>query len=94
VRVMDLADNLVRSPSSLSRQLNRMEEEELLRRDRGRPDDQRVVVIVLTREGRDLWRRANTTYLRVLKRNFLSKLTDTDVAGVQRALSKVIDAID
>jgi len=94
VRVMDLADNLVRSPSSLSRQLNRMEEEELLRRDRGRPDDQRVVVIVLTREGRELWRRANTTYLRVLKRNFLSKLTDTDVAGVQRALSKVIDAID
>jgi len=94
VRVMDLADNLVRSPSSLSRQLNRMEEEELLRRDRGRPDDQRVVVIVLTREGRDLWRRANTTYLRVLKRNFLSKLTETDVASVQRALSKVIDAID
>jgi len=92
VRVMDLADNLVRSPSSLSRQLNRMEEEELLRRDRGRPDDQRVVVIVLTREGRDLWRRANTTYLRVLKRNFLSKLTDTDVASVQRALSKVVDA--
>jgi len=94
VRVMDLADNLVRSPSSLSRQLNRMEEEELLRRDRGRPDDQRVVVIVLTREGRDLWRRANTTYLRVLKRHFLSKLTETDVASVQRALSKVIDAID
>ena len=94
VRVMDLADNLVRSPSSLSRQLNRMEEEELLRRDRGRPDDQRVVVIVLTREGRELWRRANTTYLRVLKRNFLSKLTETDVASVQRALSKVIDAID
>ena len=94
VRVMDLADNLVRSPSSLSRQLNRMEEEELLRRDRGRPDDQRVVVVVLTREGRDLWRRANTTYLRVLKRNFLSKLTETDVASVQRALSKVIDAID
>lgn len=94
VRVMDLADNLVRSPSSLSRQLNRMEEEELLRRDRGRPDDQRVVVIALTREGRDLWRRANTTYLRVLKRNFLSKLTETDVAGVQRALSKVIDTID
>lgn len=94
VRVMDLADNLVRSPSSLSRQLNRMEDEELLRRDRGRPDDQRVVVVVLTREGRDLWRRANTTYLRVLKRHFLSKLTETDVAGVQRALSKVIDAID
>jgi len=94
VRVMDLAENLVRSPSSLSRQLNRMEEQELLRRDRGRPDDQRVVVVVLTREGRDLWRRANTTYLRVLKRNLLTKLTDTDVAGLQRALSKVIDAID
>ena len=93
VRVMDLAEHLVSSPSSLSRQLTRMEDEGLIRRDRGRPDDQRIVVVVLTKEGRDTWRRANTTYQRVLKRHFLGKLTDTDVAGMQRALTKVIDGI-
>jgi DNA-binding MarR family transcriptional regulator len=70
-----------------------MEDEGLIRRDRGRPDDQRIVVVVLTKEGRDTWRRANTTYQRVLKRHFLAKLTDTDVAGMQRALTKVIDGI-
>lgn len=94
VRVMDLAEHLVASPSSLSRQLTRMEDEGLIRRDRGRPDDGRIVVVVLTKEGRDTWRRANTTYQRILKRHFLAKLTDTDVAAMQRALTKVIDGID
>jgi DNA-binding MarR family transcriptional regulator len=92
VRVMDLAEHLVASPSSLSRQLDRMEDHGLIRRDRGRPDDQRVVVVVLTPDGRSIWRRANTTYLRVLKKHFLGRLTDSDVAGMQRALTKMIDS--
>ncbi|MCU1368630.1 MAG: putative MarR family transcriptional regulator [Ilumatobacteraceae bacterium] len=94
MRVMELAELLVASPSSLSRQLNGMEDEGLIRRDRADPDDQRVVVIVLTKDGRAAWRRASTTYHRVLKRFFLSKLTESDVAGVQRALTKVIDEFD
>ena len=93
VRVMDLAEHLVVSPSSLSRQLSRMEEVELIRRERSRPDDQRVVVVVLTKVGRDTWRRANTTYQRVLKRLFLTKLTESDIASMQRVLSKVIDGV-
>jgi len=91
LRVMELADHLVASPSSLSRQLNGMEDAGFIRRDRADPDDQRVVVIVLTKDGRAEWRRANTTYQRVLRRFFFSKLTESDVAGVQRALTKVID---
>ncbi len=86
VRVMDLAEHLVVSPSSLSRQLGRMEEEGLIRRDRGYLGDQRAVVAVLTREGRDTWRRANTTYLRVAKRLFINKLTDADVVAMRLAL--------
>ena len=93
VRVMDLAEHLVVSPSSLSRQLGRMEDEGFVRRDRGRPDDQRAVVVVLTREGRDSWRRANTTYLRVVKRHFLSKLADSDVVSLQRVFGKVLDTL-
>jgi DNA-binding MarR family transcriptional regulator len=91
LRVMELADHLVASPSSLSRQLNGMEDAGLIRRERADPDDQRVVVIVLTKDGRAQWRRANTTYQRVLRRFFLSKLTESDVAAVQRALTKVVD---
>ncbi|MCU1391623.1 MAG: putative MarR family transcriptional regulator [Ilumatobacteraceae bacterium] len=94
MRVMDLADHLVASPSSLSRQLNGMEDDGLIRRERADPADQRVVVIVLTPEGRAAWRRASSTYQRVLKRFFLNKLTESDVASMQRALSKVIDEFE
>ncbi len=92
VRVMDLADQLVVSASSLSRRLNRMEDDGLIRRDRGRKDDQRAVLVVLTRDGRDTWRRANTTYLRMIKRLFLNRLDDSDVSALQRAFAKVVDS--
>jgi len=87
---MDLAEQLSISPSSLSRQLTRMEDEGLVRRDRGADDDQRAVLMVLTREGRDTWRRANTTYQRVLRKQFFGRLADSDVAAMQRAFSKVL----
>jgi len=70
-----------------------MEEEGLIRRDRGRPDDQRAVVVVLTREGRDTWRRANTTYLRIVKRHFMAKLADSDVVTMQRVFGKILDTL-
>lgn len=91
VRVMDLAAHLVVSPSSLSRQLNRMEDEGLIRRDRGL-DDHRAVVAVLTKQGRETWRRANTTYLRIAKKRFINRLSDTDVAALQRVFNKVTDS--
>lgn len=90
VRVMDLATHLVVSPSSLSRQLKRMEDEGLVRRDRGL-DDHRAVVAVLTKEGRLTWRQANSTYLRIAKKRFINRLSDTDVAALQRVFNKVTD---
>lgn len=91
VRVMELAEAVLVTPSSLSRQLTRLEDEGLVRRERGVGDDNRAVLIVLTREGRDIWRRANTTYQRVVKRLFTSQLTDTDVASMHRVLGKVLE---
>ena len=92
VRVMELAEMVLVTPSSLSRQLNGLEDAGLVRRERGVGEDNRAVLIVLTREGRDTWRRANTTYQRVVKRLFASQLTDTDVASMHRVLGKVLDA--
>jgi DNA-binding MarR family transcriptional regulator len=90
-RVMDLADDMVLSPSSLSRQLGRMEDEGLVRRERGRPDDLRAVVAIMTREGRDTYRRANSTYMRVVKKMFLGRLAESEIATLQRAFAKVLD---
>lgn len=94
VRVMELAELVLVTPSSLSRQLTRLEDEGLVRRERSVAvgEDNRAVLIVLTRDGRDTWRRANTTYQRVVKRLFTSHLTDTDVASMHRVLGKVLDA--
>ncbi len=92
LRVMDLADRVLASPSSLSRQLNRMEDDGYVRRDYGSNDDQRAVLIVLTKDGRDTWRRANTTYLRVVKKHFTSHLTETDVTHLHRVLAKVLES--
>ncbi len=92
LRVMDLAERVHASPSSLSRQLSRMEDDGYVRRDRGNDADQRAVLIVLTRDGRDTWRRANTTYLRVVKRLFINHLTESDVTHLNRVLTKVLEA--
>jgi hypothetical protein len=47
---------------------------------------------VLTKDGRDTWRRANTTYLRVVKKLFTSHLTETDVTHLHRVLAKVLES--
>ncbi len=92
VRVMELAELVHVTPSSLSRQLTRLEDVGFVRRERGVGADNRAVLIVLTRDGRDTWRRANTTYQRVVKRLFTSQLTDTDVTSMHRVLGKVLEA--
>ena len=91
LRMMDLAERVHASPSSLSRQLNRMQDEGYVRRDRDKRDDLRVVLVVLTRDGREIWRRANTTYLRIVKRRFTSHLTESDVTYLNRVLGKVLE---
>lgn len=75
-------------PSSLSRRLDRLEEEGWIARHRRHDsDDQRSVEVELTRRGRNLWREMNVTYRRAVQRHFAARLTDdevgvlTDVAG-------------
>jgi DNA-binding MarR family transcriptional regulator len=85
----DLADAIGTPPSSLTRRLDRLEEEGFVRRDR-RDDDARMVTVVITREGRDLHRRSSTTWRRVVQRRFAAHLTETDVIALQRVFGKVL----
>ena len=89
-RPSDLADELRLVRSSLSRRLDRLEEEGWVARKRpGDVDDHRVVVVELTRRGRTLWREMNVTYRRAVQAHVAGVLTDTDIADLRRILAKI-----
>jgi len=90
LRVGELCEVLHELPSSLSRRLDRLEEEGFVSRV-ATPglDDKRAVTVSLTREGRAEWRDANITYRRMVQQHFATVLTDTDIAALQRIFGKL-----
>jgi DNA-binding MarR family transcriptional regulator len=89
-RPSDLADELRLVRSSLSRRLDRLEEEGWVHRTRPTDgDDQRAVVVELTRRGRTLWREMNVTYRRAVQQHVASPLADDDVADLRRVLGLI-----
>jgi DNA-binding MarR family transcriptional regulator len=89
-RPLDVASDLRLPPSSVSRRLDRLEEEGWIARHRT-PDevDHRAVTIELTRSGRRLWREMNVTYRRALQTQFGVHLDDESV----RQLREVLDLL-
>lgn len=78
-------------PSSLSRRLDRLEEEGWVARHRGiDPEDHRAVEVELTTRGRALWREMNHTYRRAVQAHFASVLDDDQIAAV----GDVIETLD
>jgi|SRR5215217_5481146 len=93
-RPSDLACELRLVRSSLSRRLDRLEEEGWVHRSRPAGlDDQRAVVVELTRRGRTLWREMNVTYRRAVQQHVASALSDTDVAELRRVLELIAPAV-
>jgi len=67
--------------SSLSRRLDRLEEDGwVVRRRPARAADHRAVEVALTRRGRNLWRAMNVTYRRAVQAEFASGLGDGQIA--------------
>lgn len=90
LRVSELCAELDEVPSSLSRRLDRMEEQGHVARDTSpSPTDRRAVSVQLTRDGRSFWRDANVIYRRSVQRNFAQVVTDSDIVALQRLLSKL-----
>jgi DNA-binding MarR family transcriptional regulator len=88
-RPSELADELRLVRSSLSRRLDGLAEEGWVVRRDGLADDQRAVVVELTRRGRVLWREMNVTYRRAVQRHFAGWLGDRDIAALRGVLDKV-----
>jgi DNA-binding MarR family transcriptional regulator len=88
-RPSELAAELRLVRSSLSRRLDRLEEEGWVVRREGGDGDHRSVTVVLTRRGRALWREMNVTYRRAVQRHFASWLADDDVAALRAIVGQV-----
>jgi len=89
MRVSDLKDVLGELPSSLSRRLDRMEEQDLIEREPSPGIDKRAVLVRLTRDGRSFWRDANVVYRRAVQKHFANVVTESDIVALQRLLSKL-----
>src|SRR5215208_5815620 len=88
-RPQDVASAMRIPASSLSRRLDRLEEEGWVRRHRDvDPDDHRAVEIELTRRGRALWREMNVTYRRAVQRHFASWLGDDDINALRSVVGR------
>ena len=88
-RPSELATELRLVRSSLSRRLDRLEEEGwVVRRDRDDPDH-RAVTVELTRRGRALWREMNVTYRRAVQGHFSSWLDDDEVESLRTVVARV-----
>ena len=69
LRVKDLADEVVLSPTAMSRFVDRVADAGYVRRE-PHPDDRRALQIALTPEGEDLLRRMWPVYARGIERHF------------------------
>ena len=92
LRFNDLAERVMANPSSLSRQLDKLEAKKFIVREKSILDDGRAILIVLTPKGHDSWKEASLTYYRIVRRAFSNTLTDTDVLALNRVFSKVLEA--
>ena len=93
LRMGDLADAAMLSPSGLTRVVDRMVDAGLVDREPC-SSDRRVLYAQLTSSGRATLRRAAPTHLRGIEEHFASVLTDEDVAVLGRVLGRVLDALN
>jgi DNA-binding MarR family transcriptional regulator len=95
-RPQDISSRMRIPPSSLSRRLDRLEEEGWIARHRDvDPLDHRAVDIELTARGRALWREMNVSFRRSVQARFAAWLSDDEIAvigAVNRAVDPTVDA--
>lgn len=91
LRMYELANAVVLSRSGLTRLVDRLEQEGLLRRDRSGPD-RRATYAVLTLKGFRAFRRAWPIYAQGIARHFARYLTDEELYMLTEALTRVLAA--
>ena len=94
-RPLDVASDLRLPASSISRRLDRLEEEGWIARHRYIDDaDKRAVDIELTKSGRRLWREMNVSYRRAVQSLFATHLDDDDIDALRRIVDTLTTVND
>jgi DNA-binding MarR family transcriptional regulator len=88
LRMSELALRVMMSPSGLTRAVDRLVDQGLVRRKRSR-EDARVVLAQLTERGRQVLRKAASTHLRGIREHFTSRLTPKQLDEVASGLEVV-----
>jgi DNA-binding MarR family transcriptional regulator len=90
LRMQDLGDRLAMSASGLSRRVSRMEQSGLVER-RPCPEDRRGVLVTLTEEGDQRYRKALPVHLRGVERHFLRHIEDDDIEHLRQTFDRMLD---
>ena len=86
-RPSEISEELLLPLSSLTRRVDRLEEDGwVTRRRRPAGGDHRAVEVSLTRRGRNLWRAMNVTYRRSVQQHFAIHLDEGAMGDLQSAL--------
>jgi DNA-binding MarR family transcriptional regulator len=80
-RMGDLADDLMSLPSRVTRQIHRLEMQNLVSRCSS-PDDGRGVLALITDDGRTRLKEAMTTYVSGVRAHFLGRLSRAQVSAI------------
>jgi DNA-binding MarR family transcriptional regulator len=93
LRMQELAEAVLLSKSGLTRLVDRMEREGLVRRS-ACPDDRRGILAELTDTGLATLRRTSTTHLRGVDAHFASHLTGEEATELAAILRRLTDRAD
>jgi DNA-binding MarR family transcriptional regulator len=88
LRMTDLAERVMMSPSGLTRVVDRLAAEGLVRRERY-DGDARVMLAQLTDKGRQVLRRAAKTHRRGIREHFTGQMTLAQLREVTAALETI-----
>lgn len=91
LRMVDLARRVLISKSGLTRLVDRMAGQGLVRRQPS-PEDGRGYYVIVTRLGRNALRRASPRHLRGIAKHFTSLLTEEELNVVGAVMTRVAEA--
>jgi DNA-binding MarR family transcriptional regulator len=89
LRIGELGERLVVEPYNMTRLLDRLESEKLLRREKAE-GDRRGAMAVLTEKGAELRRKMWPPYRKAIEEVFASVLSEREAEAMVRSLKKVI----
>jgi DNA-binding MarR family transcriptional regulator len=91
-RMTELAGRILASKSGLTRVIDRMEEAELVRRERP-AGDRRVILVFITPNGLEALHAARVVHRRGIQEHFVQHLDERDLEALERMFEKVRDHV-